>query len=97
MSGEPDPSSDRMGTHEQAAELETRWMQYTDGSWVPPEEGRGGNPAAGYGVAQFEISQGPSETAYPMTQMVKQWRRDGTYTLAPVGTTVGTDGREGRP
>ena len=47
-----------------------RWMQYTDGSWEPPEEGGNQIREAGAGVAVFEMCAGNEPGAFPMGQLV---------------------------
>ena len=47
-----------------------RWMQYTDGSWEPPEEGGNQIREAGTGVAVFEMCAENEPGAFPMGQLV---------------------------
>ena len=47
-----------------------RWMQFTDGSWEPPEEGGNQIREAGAGVALFEKCAESAPGAFPMGQLV---------------------------
>jgi ribonuclease HI len=77
-------------TSEQMRGMEVKWLQYTDGSWEPPEDGKGGNPAAGYGVAQFEVGDEATEETYPMAQMVRRRTSGGAWDLLPLDVATRT-------
>ena len=47
-----------------------RWMQFTDGSWEPPEEDGNQIREAGAGAALFEMCAESAPGAFPMGQLV---------------------------
>ena len=53
-----------------------RIVQYTDGSWIPPEEhGQECNLPAGYGVAEFRICNAQEQDAVSLAQITRMARR----------------------